>query len=139
VLAEIKEYMPRIKWRAVNKIIALIIITLFIGGCGSHYYHDKVVSYVPGIIEILTSSNKCESSNKCPLVFVSGEAWVIGGKPFGGVNISVYKVFEPTVISKILTSIINNHQNHPEVKTTIKIYSSAHQADQEVLVAKLTL
>ena len=123
----------------MNKIIALIIITLFISGCGSHYYHDEAVSYVPAIKEILTSSNKCEAISKCSLVFVSGGAWVIGGMPFGGVNISVYKVHEPIVISKILSTIVNNHQNHPDVKTTIKIYSSAHQADQEVLVAELTL
>ncbi|MFT6915152.1 MAG: hypothetical protein ACJAWL_001455 [Motiliproteus sp.] len=115
------------------------MIALSIGGCGSHYYHDEAVSYVPAIQYILTSSNKCESTNKCSLVFVSGETWVVGGKRFGGVNISVYKVSEPVIISRILTSIVNNHQNHPDVKTKIKIYSSPHQADQEVLVAELIL
>lgn len=123
----------------MNKIRALIIICLFIGGCGSHYYHDEANSYVPAIKEILASSNKCESINKCPLVFVSGGAWVIGGKPFGGVNISIYEVSETIVVSKILNSVVSNHQNHTDVKTTTKIYSSAHQTDPEVLVAELKL
>ena len=91
----------------MNKILVLFVITLSLSGCGSHYYHDEAVSYVPAIKEVLVSSNKCKADTNCPLVFVSGAAWIIGDKPFGGVNISVYKVFEPNVVSSILTSIVN--------------------------------
>jgi len=131
--------MLAVKGCSVKIGVVFSLIVFFVTGCGSHYYYDEAVSYIPEIKEILVASQKCKADSDCSLAFSTGEAFVIAGKPFGGVSISIYEVSEVGIISKLLEASIRNHQNHPEIETTVKIYSSAHRSDKEVLVADLKL
>ncbi|MDX5297815.1 MAG: hypothetical protein LPK85_02570, partial [Gammaproteobacteria bacterium] len=77
--------------------------------------------------------------DRCNLAFISGGAWVIGDTPYGGVNVSIYEQQETTVVSELLAFCASNHKHHPMIKTTVRIFSSAHIAENEVLVAELEL
>jgi len=117
----------------------MLTLAALLSGCNSHYYHEEANSYVTEIKQLLVSYSKCHEVKKCPLIFVSGGAWVIADKPYGGVKISVYEVNNPEIIAKILSFSINNHAKHQEVKTTIKIYSTPHLSENESIVAELNL
>jgi hypothetical protein len=123
----------------VNKLILMFTIAALLVGCNSHYYHEEATSYVTEIKQLLVFYSKCQDLNKCPLIFVSGGAWVIADKPYGGVKISVYEVNELEIIAKILSLSINNHAKHQEVKTTVQIYSTPHLSKDESIVAELNL
>ena len=122
------------------KFLISFTLLAFLSGCSSHYYYDEARSYSDGITEVLVSNKKCESTQKCKLLFWSSGALVFNSMPFyGGVNISIYEVSEPSIVASIISFCIKNHENHQGVKTTVKIYSTPHLSDDENIIAELNL
>ncbi len=121
------------------RLLISFLLTVSISGCNSHYYNEDAISYAPEIKKILVSNHKCKSIEKCNLMFLESGAWIIAGRPYGGVYITIYEINEPEIITSILTFITYNHAKHKEVKTTVKIYSTPHLAKSENIVAELIL